>query len=581
MMTRIESYRWSVLVGCGVLLLMFGFLDSSSAYAGDKRFAFLVANQDGWKGDPKLQYVISGDLKPLQQTLKRIGFEVVVVMNRDTATIRKKLAWLKRRLSRKPSISTLLFYYSGHAGKRYFHFGKRKRKPMSFLEFARFFRSLRVKRRFAIIDSCYSGQIIRKFGSIERYKKLQKEGSFKGAKAYHPMNIRKLMLPEQGKEEGLRIISSSLHLAWELHRYKASIFTYHLLKGLRNAADLNRDGKITIDELFDYASREVKRETGQRPQQLVMVQREAPYALAPAYYSKLWIGPKVLGHLEVRVGNFLWTRHKKKRYPLRVAVVDGVGDVLLRKESKCLTQRIRLPKGGEAKLSAQWQTTSCSQQKRIRKGDILLDMVPYDESDLAQKPWYPPAPDTFHQYVGVSLGYAQLGTPTPQPFAMNVNLHFRMGRPYGFQWPSDHRYFWTNRLAFRYGLDLDFPFRGGSLGLLTDSKPGENQEIWFGRLVGGGEIGLSMPMLFLGAWNFFPYAYVQFGGVLIERHKERPEIEFTWNVGVGAELSWWLFPTVGLKASGKLGLDVLFSRPSRKNPYYLHWSASLAVVFAM
>ncbi len=41
------------------------------------------------------------------------------------------------------------------------------------------------------------------------------------------------------------------------------VFTYFLLEGLRGKADTDKDGIITVDEIYRYVSREVPRATGQ------------------------------------------------------------------------------------------------------------------------------------------------------------------------------------------------------------------------------------------------------------------------------------------------------------------------------
>ena len=119
--------------------------------------------------------------------------------------------------------------------------------------------------------------------------------------------------------ENLAPRASSLDVSWEFREHRASVFTYYLLQGLRGEGDLNHDGRITIDELFDYTSQWVSQETGQRPQQLLWIKRSLPYALAPVYRSQLHIGSNVIGKLKVAVGNFVWTQKKMRRRPLRLA----------------------------------------------------------------------------------------------------------------------------------------------------------------------------------------------------------------------------------------------------------------------
>jgi len=187
------------------------------------------------------------------------------------------------------------------------------------------------------------------------------------------------MMPQKGHERGIRILASSLELSWEVQRYRASTFTHHLLQGLQGKADLNHDGKITLDELFDYTSQQVSQETGQKPQQFVLLEREEPYAIAPAYRAQLHIGPDVIGHLKVAVSNFVWIQQKNTRRALRLAVVDGEGSVFLKRKGQCFQQKIRVPKGQEVALSSQWTSVQCQSDIRHRKGILELPAMPYQE----------------------------------------------------------------------------------------------------------------------------------------------------------------------------------------------------------
>ena len=43
----------------------------------------------------------------------------------------------------------------------------------------------------------------------------------------------------------------------ELPELGHGVFTYYLLQGLQGAADLNRDGIVTIQELYEYVEQQV------------------------------------------------------------------------------------------------------------------------------------------------------------------------------------------------------------------------------------------------------------------------------------------------------------------------------------
>lgn len=576
----INTTRWWLMTGFGLCLVWCAY--APSAHAFDRRFALLVANQQGWKGDPKLQYVIRGDLRPMARRLRQIGFEVQTLENRDVTSVRRAFRELQDRLRRGTRITTFLFYYSGHADRNAFHIGPRSSQPMSFQEFASYLHLLPVMRRIAIIDSCYSGEIIRRFGSLQMYKKRKKMGQAKGVSRPRSLNIKKLLLPSQGRERGIRIISSSLHLAWELHRYKASIFTYHLLRGLNHAADLNRDGKITVDELFDYASREVKQETGQRPQQLVQVQREAPYALAPAYRSRLWIGSKVVGHLRVRVGNFVWSRHKKQKGPLRLAVIEGTGQVTLRRRGQCWKQRLLLQKHKEVRLSKRWRSFPCGEWKRRRKGLVMLPARVYNP---ALDPSYPTlvAPGRLHRFLGIAGGYTQSAW-------QNLRSPSFLGQ-FILRWESlqyllrpDDPLFWPPRLTSRAGIDVFFPFRLGQLG--ADFGRTNQQEDLSLFLQGRVHVdaGLSIPLSSpLGIWNIYPYLAVYTGLSLIQYNGSTAKMspQFLAGGAAGIEVTWWLSASLGFQLKTQLNLQYNHQDTRGESPFTILMQASLACVASL
>jgi len=534
-----NTFYYQFVQSCVVILL--GLSIFQEAKASDRRLAVLIANQEGWKGDPKLRYVLKGDLQPLAKELRRLGFEVKTLKNQEVNKVRKTFRWVQKRLKKSPYISTFLFYYSGHADKNFFHFGKRSRNPMHYKEFASFFRKLKVLRRIAIIDSCFSGEIIRQFGSLRQYKKQIQKGLPKGIRAHRPFNIKKLLFPNQGKEQGMRIISSSLHLAWELHRYKASTFTHHLLRGLRNAGDLNHDGKITIDELFDFTSREVAQETQQRPQQLILVKREKPYALAPAYHSRLWIGPKVIGELKVKIGNFLWRKRKRTRRPLRLAVVNGKGDVFLKQKQNCWKQAVRLPKGKEIRLHSKWTKVPCRKLTRLSKGALSL---------LGRRYLPPSAPglsNTRIRFLGVSGGLIQSGANSMETSSLDLGVFGR----------------WNH-----FGLGVT---------ILT-GQPSE-KFFYLTRVFLEGELGWPLRFRLGPKWIFFPGVFAYGGWTFL--HLEQEQSRGTLSLGGGAMLSfayWWnLHFAVQLK--GRLGVD--YTPVQGITGLSLLWGFRFALLFAV
>ena len=454
------------------------FVQPGTAQAEELRLALVVVNQQGWKNDPHLKFAIKGDLNPLSKELKRLGFRVVQVVNQSPDKLRGVLKRLEKHLRGQKKDITFMFYYSGHADRLQLHMGPTQTQPFTYKEFLDFFQKLPAHRRFAIFDACFSGEIIRLFGSLKRYKALLKEGRLKGVRRRNALNISKLSFPNQGNERGIRIITSSLQMSWELNRYKASVFTYHLLKGIRGQADLDKDGKISVDELFDYTSREVKQVTGQKPQQLVVMRRERPYALAPAYHSRLRIGSKVTGTLQISVANFLWSHQKTTQRPLTLSLVHGKGVVRLKRAKQCWQQAIKLPKGGMASLGNQWKKAPCAKQVALRQKGYLT--IPAHVTATA--------PLTNERNIALSLGMTSQGAASLQRFQPSVGL--------SFQWK------W---------LQTELGFSHGFTGLSSFS---------LSRIYG--QLALGLPLTFqLAQWELSAFVGGFVRGGLILQHQEQ------------------------------------------------------------
>jgi hypothetical protein len=50
---------------------------------------------------------------------------------------------------------------------------------------------------------------------------------------------------------------------------KHGIFSYYLMQGMEGAADVNRDGKITVGEMHQYLTEQVARQAGMMSRQQV------------------------------------------------------------------------------------------------------------------------------------------------------------------------------------------------------------------------------------------------------------------------------------------------------------------------
>jgi hypothetical protein len=119
--------------------------------------------------------------------------------------------------------------------------------PMS--EVSRIFNRIRSERLIFIADACYSGATGGRTISLT------------GMRA----NISDAFLDRIATGKGRVILTASgaNEVSGEDDELQHGVFTYFLLEGLRGEADTDRDGIITVDEVYRYVSRKVPRATGQ------------------------------------------------------------------------------------------------------------------------------------------------------------------------------------------------------------------------------------------------------------------------------------------------------------------------------
>jgi hypothetical protein len=105
------------------------------------------------------------------------------------------------------------------------------------------------RRQILILDCCYSG-------AFSRGMKAEKGGSIGTAKAFEGRGFGRVVLTAtdstQYAWEGDKIIDKQI---------TNSLFTHFLIKGLEGEADYDQDGKITVDELYDYVYEQVIQRT--------------------------------------------------------------------------------------------------------------------------------------------------------------------------------------------------------------------------------------------------------------------------------------------------------------------------------
>ncbi|MGD0264225.1 MAG: caspase family protein [Candidatus Methylomirabilota bacterium] len=106
------------------------------------------------------------------------------------------------------------------------------------------FNRIEAERVVVFLDACYSGAA---------------GGRTFASKKTRAMNVDDLFLERLTRSKGRAILTASrpAEVSLELPELGHGVFTYYLIEGLKGAADLNHDGIVTLQELYEYLEQQV------------------------------------------------------------------------------------------------------------------------------------------------------------------------------------------------------------------------------------------------------------------------------------------------------------------------------------
>ncbi|MCY1017438.1 caspase family protein [Pyxidicoccus sp. MSG2] len=229
-------------------LLAAALLAAPSAALAEERYAVVIGANVGWANDKPLRHAES-DAEHVRDVLVELGGfsadRVHLLRDPDTtevrALLRKVSGWLRAGRG-----DTLLFvYYSGHADARHLHL---RGEPMSHEELYAMLRDSPGRVRLGVVDACRSGSIV-------------------DTKGGRPVATFESQVVDELEVNGLALLTSSGadELSQERRALAGSVFTHHLVSGLRGAADANEDGRVTLSEAYQHAFQRTEADTAATP----------------------------------------------------------------------------------------------------------------------------------------------------------------------------------------------------------------------------------------------------------------------------------------------------------------------------
>jgi hypothetical protein len=240
-----------------LFLLIICILHTGALYSGEtqdnqeadktviKRFAMAVGANRGGKDRVLLQYALS-DAQAILSVLEELGGvdedDILLLEEPDVRTFYTELGKLQSEIEKSKSDYgrvEFIFYYSGHSDDNYILLGDEK---ISYENLRDTINGIDAHVRIAILDSCASGAFTR----------------IKGGKKRLPF-----LLDSAYDMRGFAVMTSSSanEASQESDLIQSSFFTHYLISGMRGAADMSQDGRITMNEAYQFAFNETLAQT--------------------------------------------------------------------------------------------------------------------------------------------------------------------------------------------------------------------------------------------------------------------------------------------------------------------------------
>jgi len=230
-------------------LALGAWLVTCAAHAAPLRLMLSIGHDEGQLGDAPLRYAQT-DAQRVRDVFVELGgvkaADAELVVGRAAPGVEAALARLASRVeaARAEQREVVVFVYvSSHASAGVLHLGESGLSLAALREaVARMPASLRV----LVVDACSSGAIVRQKG---------------GQRATPSVTLG--ATPTRGTV----VISSSgpVEAAQEWEALTSSLFTHHWLAGLRGRADVNLDGRVSLNEAYAYASAQTVATAAQHP----------------------------------------------------------------------------------------------------------------------------------------------------------------------------------------------------------------------------------------------------------------------------------------------------------------------------
>jgi hypothetical protein len=322
----------------------------------------VASANDGGPGRARLRFANS-DAESLAHVLGSLGgvqaHDILLIREASRGTLQDAFAQVKRQIAAeiRPQVRRELFvYYSGHSDEEGLLLGGER---IGYKELRQWIDRTGAEVRIAVLDSCASGALIRLKGGVRRQAFLSDAST-------------------QARGHAFLTASSADEAAQESDRIGAAFFTHYLLSGMRGAADSNRDGRVTLNEAYQFAYNETLQRTetsragAQHPAYDIQLAGTGDLVMTDLHTSssRLVLGRELFGRIYVRdaSGHLLVELRKESSYPVELGLEPGPYQVVMDSDGRIFEAKADLAEGGRGELG-QDQFSAVAPMLSTRRGD--------------------------------------------------------------------------------------------------------------------------------------------------------------------------------------------------------------------
>jgi hypothetical protein len=331
-----------------------------------RRFALVASSNDGGPGRARLRFANS-DAESVVRVLGSLGgvrgSDIIMVSEATRIRLQEAFADLKGRIASEKHTQVrreIFVYYSGHSDEEGLLLGGER---VGYRELRQWIDGVGADVRIAILDSCASGSLIRLKGGVHRAPFLSDVSS-------------------QARGHAFLTASSADEAAQESDRVGAAFFTHYLLSGLRGAADVNRDRRVTLNEVYQFAYGETLQRTetskagAQHPAYDIQLAGIGDLVMTDlhASSSQLVLSRELAGKIYVRDsgGRLVVELRKEPTYPVELGLEPGSYRVVLDHDGRISDGSFDLANNSRVDISAS-SLTPVAALVSTRRGDELIE----------------------------------------------------------------------------------------------------------------------------------------------------------------------------------------------------------------